>query len=88
MSDDELQKHKLDLSPLEFVADNLSSLEEVDKIIKYCQGVARSQISVDRLPTTDVTELSKTAKLFMSKDINPLQRPTFVSQPFGSFDVD
>ena len=47
---------------LTFVGENLAMLEDVDRIISYCEGITKRTASVDRFAPVDVYDLVKTYK--------------------------
>ena len=60
---------------MDYVAENLANLEEINKLINYCEGVSKRTVSVDRFSMSDVSQLSATAKQLYRFDLNPLGRP-------------
>ncbi len=77
---------KLDV--LDFLAESITGVNEIEKVIEYCAGVNKGTMSVDRFGSVDVSDLTLTlAKIFKS-DLNPLLRPRFSVEPFGEFSVE
>jgi hypothetical protein len=60
---------------MDFVAENLGNLEEINNIINYCDGIAKRTISIDRYSMAEIAQLATTAKQLYRMDLNPLGRP-------------
>ena len=79
MNDESLKNVTTDKTVLQFVNDNLVTLDDVDKIISFCEGVAKQTSSVDRFSAVDVSELASNVKGLYKQELNPLSRPVFIA---------
>ena len=73
---------------LDFLAECITGVNEIEKVIDYCAKVNKGAASVDRFRTVDVNELALTMSKAYKADLNPLLRPRFAVEPFGEFSVE